>query len=215
MPETPPDQHRPADTPRQAHYFTDPGADSPTRTLTVRLAGRDREVVVSGGVFSGHRLDLGTSVLLRSMDPPPATGTFLDLGCGWGPIALTLGLLSPEADVWAIDVNPRALELTGDNGSRLGLTGIRTATPEDVPADLRFDVIWSNPPIRVGKPALHAMLATWLHRLSDDGSAHLVVQRNLGADSLISWINDALGEHFEASKMASAKGFRVIQVARR
>ena len=197
----------------QAHYFRTPSADdAATRTIEVTLAGREVEVETSGGVFSGDRVDLGTRVLLREAPPPPTTGDLLDLGCGWGPLALALGLSSPKATVWAVDVNERALGLTARNARRLGLSRVRTARPDDVPDDVRFAAIWSNPPIRVGKAELHAMLLRWLPRLADGASAWLVVQRNLGADSLHAWLAENLDGSVE--RAGSAKGYRVLRVSR-
>jgi len=178
--------------------------------LNVRLADRDVDVETAGGVFSGTRLDPGTQVLLRTVPEPPSSGDLLDLGCGWGPIALTLGLRAPEARVWAVDVNRRALDLVARNAEGLGLGGVHPAEPEEVPGDVRFASIWSNPPIRVGKPALHALLSAWLPRLTPDGEAWLVVQRALGADSLQDWIEAELG--LPAERVASSKGFRVLRV---
>src|SRR3954469_24257231 len=149
-----------------APYFTPrPSGPAGRIVVPVRLAGREVEVVTAAGVFSGDRVDLGTRVLLREAPEPPASGDLLDLGCGWGAIALALGLLSPAASVWAVDVNERALELTGENARRLGTGNVRAVRPEDVPDDVRFDAIWSNPPIRIGKEALHQLLLTWLPRL--------------------------------------------------
>src|SRR4051794_6876211 len=126
------------------HYFARrPAAPGDRTVVPVRLAGRDVEVVTAAGVFSGDRVDLGTRVLLREAPEPPASGHLLDLGCGWGPLALALGLLAPAATVWAVDVNERALELTGENARRLGLRGVRPVRPDEVPGDLRFDAIWS------------------------------------------------------------------------
>lgn len=198
---------------RPDHYFTaHPASADERRNLSVRLAGRDVEVETAGGIFSPGRLDLGTQVLLRSVpDVPDGAREALDLGCGWGPVALSIALESPATRVWAVDVNERSLDLTRRNAARLGLDGVVATTPDAVPDDVRFDVIWSNPPIRVGKAALHAMLELWLPRLRDGASAHLVVQRNLGADSLHAW----LAERFpaaEVTRTASAKGFRVLQV---
>src|SRR3954471_17320790 len=133
------------------HYFTPrPGTPAGRAVVPVRLAGREAEVVTAAGVFSGDRIDLGTRVLLREAPQPPVSGDLLDLGCGWGPMALTLGLLSPAATVWAVDVNERALELTAENARRLGVRNVRPVAPDAVPGDVRFDAIWSNPPIRVG-----------------------------------------------------------------
>ena len=199
-----------------AHYFSrtfssTPSGDAQERTLQVRLAGREVAVTTAPGVFSGNRVDLGTRVLLREVPPPPVAGDLLDLGCGWGPVALTMALLAPRARVWALDVNPRAVDLTRRNAQHLGLGGVHACTPEEVPETIRFAAIWSNPPIRVGKPALHAMLAAWLPRLDQGSSAWLVVQRNLGGDSLHRWLADTLGEGWEVARHGSAKGYRVLR----
>ena len=204
------------------HYFTaQPASAAERRTLSVRLAGRDVEVEVASGVFSPGRLDLGTQVLLRTVPPLDevvADGTVahvLDLGCGWGPVALTMAMEAPDATVWAVDVNERALDLVRRNAERLGLPNVRAVGPDDVPTDVAFAALWSNPPIRVGKDALHAMLLHWLPRLAPGAIAHLVVQRNLGSDSLQRW----LAEHLQpvlpgasVERAASAKGFRVLEV---
>ncbi len=194
-------------------YFTAaPASADERRRLRVRLAGRDLEVDVAPGVFSPGGLDKGTAVLLDEAPAPPPTGTFLDLGCGWGPIALTLALHSPAATVHAVDVNERALELTRANAAAAGLGHLRSCLPDEVPPDARFDLIWSNPPIRVGKAVLHDLLATWLPRLTEEGEAHLVVQKNLGADSLQRWVRESLG--MPCDRVAIAKGFRVLRVSR-
>jgi 16S rRNA G1207 methylase RsmC len=193
------------------HYFTAaPASDGERRHLRVRLAGRDVEVEVARGIFSPGGLDKGTRVLLDEAPTPPAEGTFLDLGCGWGAVALTLAMLSPAATVYAVDVNERALDLCRRNATSLGLTGVRAGTGDSVPADARFDVLWSNPPIRVGKAVLHDLLRTWLPRLAPEGRAHLVVQKNLGSDSLQRWVEVELG--MPCTRAASVKGFRVLEV---
>ncbi len=192
------------------HYFTaEPASPSERRELAVTLAGRRVHVETAGGVFSSDRLDPGTTVLLDHAAPPPPTGLLVDLGCGWGPLALSLALHSPGARVMAVDVNRRALELTRRNAERLGLAGVVVATPEEAAAligDTPIDLIWSNPPIRVGKGALHAMLMEWLGRLAPHGRAELVVARNLGADSLQRWIAGSM----RCERVASSRGFRVL-----
>jgi 16S rRNA (guanine1207-N2)-methyltransferase len=194
------------------HYFSaSPGGDLKLRSLTVRLAGADRVVTTAGGVFSPERLDAGTQVLLDTVPAPPGGGNLLDLGCGWGPVALSLGLESPEATVWAVDVNERALEMVRRNASSLGLTNVNAALPDAIPDDVRFATIWSNPPIRVGKAELHALLLRWLPRLGPGASAWLVVQRHLGSDSLHRWLEEALPEGFTVERAASSKGYRVLE----
>jgi len=197
------------------HYFSAaPSSDARTRSIRVALAGREVELVTAGGVFSPEHLDQGTRVLLDAVPAPPATGDLLDLGAGWGPIALTLAMRSPEATVWAVDVNERALDLTRRNAARLGLQNVNAVLPDDVPGDVRFATIWSNPPIRVGKQELHDLLSRWLPRLadSDDAAAWLVVAKHLGAESLQRWLAEELG--LDVAKAANSKGFRVLDVRR-
>ncbi|MFQ6220998.1 class I SAM-dependent methyltransferase [Bifidobacterium dentium] len=196
----------------EQYFAAEPMSEDVRRRLHIMLRDHTADVEVSNGVFSGNRLDLGTSVLLKRVPEPAQEGTFLDLGCGWGPIALTMAFESPKADVWALDVNERALELTKRNAEINGIGTIHAVTADEIPHDLTFDLIWSNPPIRIGKEALHELLMAWLPRLNAGGAAYLVVQKNLGSDSLIPWLATQLGDGYEVSKYASAKGFRVIEV---
>lgn len=195
------------------HYFSSsPRSERSTRTIRAVLAGREVELTTAGGVFSPEHLDEGTRVLLDTVPPPPQSGHLLDLGAGWGPIALSLAMQSTDATVWAVDVNERALELVRANASRLGLHNINAVLPDDVPAGLRFATIWSNPPIRVGKAELHAMLSRWLPLLDDDAEAWLVVAKHLGAESLQRWIGDDLG--LDVERAETSKGFRVLAARR-
>lgn len=197
------------------HYFSrEPGQEIRPRSIQVQLRGRDLTVEVDGGVFSSSRLDPGTRILLDAVADPPATGTLVDLGCGWGPIALAMAAASPRARVWAVDVNPRALELTRRNAGSLGLSNLEAGPPEQLlgdEPDLQLDALWSNPPIRVGKSVLHEMLSTWLPRLRSGANAHLVVHKNLGSDSLQRWIETDL--HLPTERIASSKGYRVLRVS--
>lgn len=195
------------------HYFaSQPGSADRRQRLDVTVWGRQLALESAAGVFSAGRLDLGTSVLFRETSPPARPGTFLDLGCGYGVIACALAVAVPGSVVHAVDVNERALRLTAENAARLGVADrVRVSVPDDVPADIAFDEIWSNPPIRIGKEALHALLSTWLGRLAPDGRAVLVVGRNLGADSLQQWLRD---QGWACDRLASAKGFRVLEARR-
>ena len=189
------------------HYF-DPGdGEWSSREIRVVLDGREFTLETAPGTFSPEHLDTGTRILLETVPDP--VGTVLDIGCGWGPIALVAALRSPDSTVWGIDVNQRALELTRRNAVRVGVTNVHVGLPVEVPADLRFDTIWSNPPIRVGKAELHAILETWIPRLNPGGEAWLVVAKSLGAESLQKW----LGERWPDAQVSTAtiaKGFRVI-----
>lgn len=195
------------------HYFSEtPGSDYKPKEITVSINGRDVIVTTAGGVFSPDHIDQGTAVLLTHLDEAPAGGNILDIGCGWGPIALSLATQSPKATIWAVDINQRSLELTEANASRLGLKNIRCVTPDEVPAEIKFSGIWSNPPIRVGKEVLHEILLSWLPRLESEADAYLVVQKNLGADSLHRWLEAELPENYSTIRVDTAKSFRVLRV---
>ena len=192
------------------HYFsTSPGAPSKPGEVLLSLPDFKATLEVDRGVFSGRSVDAGTVEFLRAVPAPPSTGNLLDLGCGYGPIACTLAHRSPGATVWAVDINVRAVGLTALNAERLGLTGVKAVEPDKVPGDVVFDGIWSNPPIRIGKSAVHDLLGAWLRRLAPGGSAWLVVQRHLGSDSLAAWLSSA---GYTVERAASRKGYRILRV---
>jgi 16S rRNA G1207 methylase RsmC len=195
------------------HYFSqEPSSPLKPKTIQIPVADELVDVTTASGTFSPMQLDFGTEVLIEQMDLTPASGNLLDLGCGWGPIALNLGKLRPNAKVWAVDVNTRSIELTQANAKSLGISNINAVLPEQVPADLRFSGIWSNPPIRIGKKELHELLLMWLPRLETGGEAYLVVQKNLGSDSLQKWLTEELATGFEVSRYTSIKTYRVLKI---
>lgn len=205
----------PSDSPADSHYFTEsPSTASKRQQFSVVVAGRELILTADAGVFSQHGLDKGTAVLLDAMEKENpvalAPGSVLcDLGCGSGVIALALAVLYPECTILAIDVNERARNLCAENARTNELPNITVAEPSDVDESIELAAIWSNPPIRIGKDALHELLLTWLSRLTPSGQARLVVSKNLGADSLTSWLNN---QGFPANKIASSKGFRILAV---
>src|SRR5487761_756549 len=201
----------PLDGPKRAHYFDPvPEVESKRRTLHLRAGDLAIELQADRGVFGSRAIDLGTLTLLKEAPQPPAHGELLDLGSGYGPNAIALARRSPGARVWAVDVNERALELTRANAAAAKTPNVVAALPDGVPAELRFAAIYSNPPVRVGKAPLHHLLQRWLPRLVPGGKAYLVVQRNLGADSLATWLE---AEGYEVQRLKSKKGYRVTSVS--
>lgn len=196
-----------------AHYFTaQPAGPFTRKPLTVDLAGATRRLQTSSGIFSPDGVDKGTAVLFAEVPPPSPQGHLLDIGCGWGPIALTLGLMAPHAQVHAVDVNERCITLTNENAAALGLSNVTASLPHEVDPDVEFDTIWSNPPIRIGKDELHSLLLTWLPRLAPGGNAWLVVQKNLGSDSLQRWLAGELDSAYTVTRESTSKTFRIIRV---
>jgi 16S rRNA (guanine1207-N2)-methyltransferase len=196
----------------EGHYFDqDPAVASDRRTVPLVLPDLSVTLTTDRGVFGRDAVDPGTKLLLLEGPPPPAEGDLLDLGCGYGPIAVALARRAPAARVWAVDVNRRALELCATNAEAAGVE-VRAATPDEVPTDVRFAGIWSNPPVRIGKGALHDLLVTWLERLAPDGRAALVVHRHLGADSLARWLAE---QGWPAIRIGSRMGYRLLEVGSR
>ena len=195
------------------HYFSqEPSSPLKPKTIQIPVAGELVDVTTASGTFSPTQLDFGTEVLIEQMDLAPVSGDLLDLGCGWGPIALNLAKLRPNTKVWAVDVNTRSVELTQANAKNLGISNITALLPDQVPEDLRFSGIWSNPPIRIGKKELHELLLLWIPRLEAGGEAYLVVQKNLGSDSLQKWLTEELASGFEVSRYTSIKTYRVLKI---
>ena len=194
------------------HYFSaDPAAPFRRESFDCDVWGQRLSLVSGSGVFSRGHLDHATAVLFRETAPPPS-GRILDLGCGYGVIGLAIAAASPATEVTGVDVNERALLLANENAAALGVADrFAACLPDAVPDDATYDEIWSNPPIRIGKAALHELLLRWLPRLVPGGRAVMVVGKNLGADSLQRWLGD---QGYPTTRLASAKGFRVLEVRR-
>jgi len=196
-----------------AQYFErTPTVGSKPSTITLALADTTLTLTTDRGVFAHGSIDVGTRLLLQEAPSPPAHGDLLDLGCGYGPMALTMATRSPQGTVWAVDINERALALCAQNAAANGLLHVRAVTPDQVPDEMRFAAIWSNPPIRIGKAALHALLDRWLGRLDDGGIAVLVVQKHLGADSLAMWLSE---RGWLVERVAARHGYRVLALTQR
>ncbi len=194
------------------HYFdSSPTVPSRPSTVEVEVDGRTLALTTDRGVFAAAAVDPGTRVLLDAMAPPPA-GDVLDLGCGYGLISLALAVRAPASVVWAVDVNERALSLTAANAAAAGLANVRAVPPDAVPPGVRLAGLWSNPPIRIGKAALHDLLSTWLDRLAPGASASLVVHKNLGADSLARWLCD---QGWPTTRESSKQGYRILRAQAR
>lgn len=195
-----------------SHYFDeDPTTESAPRDVQLLLPDVQLQLSTDRGVFGYDRIDGGTKLLLLKAPAPAAAGDLLDIGCGTGAIALTMARRAPAATVWAVDVNERARTLCRTNAERNDIHNVCVCAPDEVPDGVHFSTIWSNPAIRIGKPALHAMLLRWLGRLTPGGEAVLVVHKHLGSDSLQAWLT---AQGHPTTRLASSAGYRILHVAR-
>jgi 16S rRNA (guanine1207-N2)-methyltransferase len=194
------------------HYFSDaPTVASAPSAIELMLPDFQFTLATDRGVFAGQAIDIGSKLLL--LDGPVAClddKVIVDVGAGYGPIALTLAARNPQATVYAIEINSRARHLCEQNAKTAELANVVVLAPEDFPESLRIDRIWSNPPIRIGKKALHDLLELWFGKLQPEGSGHLVVQKHLGADSLAKWLR---GQGFAVQRRGSKKAFRLLDVS--
>ncbi len=207
MPEVEGGAHRIA----AVHYWDPSPAPPRPRLVPLDLPIGRVWLETDAGVFARSAIDPGTAVLLEVLPPPPSRGDLLDLGCGYGPIAIHLATAAPDAVVWAVDVNPRALARAAANAQRLGLGNVRVAAPEQVPEDVHFAAIYSNPPVRIGKEPMRELVSRWIDRLQPGGDAYLVIQRHLGSDSFAAWL---AGQGWEIKRLASKRGYRVLRLGR-
>lgn len=197
----------------QDHYFSEnPSTKSAPSTITLKARDVEVRLHVDKGVFSAREIDKGTQILLEADTPPSCVGDLLDIGCGYGPIAITLATRYPDRQIWAVDINDRAIALTQQNAQSLGLANIKACRPEEVPDDVRFAGVYSNPPIKVGNAVLHGLLLRWLRVLQAEGTAFLVVHKHLGSDSLARWL---VANDFDVERMLSIRGYRVLRVEHR
>lgn len=195
---------------KDQYFAAQPAVASKPKLIPMHLPDLAVDLQTDRGVFSGDKIDAGTRLLLLEGTQPSETDTtILDIGCGYGPLTIAAASRAPHATVWAIDVNERAISLCNDNAARLGLDNVRACTASEVPSELRFDLIVSNPPIRVGKAVIHDLLLTWCARLQPTGRAELVVQKHLGSDSLLRWLGE---QGFDATRRLSRGGYRLLDV---
>jgi len=194
----------------KTQYFeAEPTVPSKPKEIELVLPDVYLRLCTDSGVFSGDKVDSGTRYLLQEHPSiPESAQSILDLGCGYGPIALTAASRAPRSTVWGIDVNNRALALARANATANGLTNVHFGTMNEVPKDLTFDLIMSNPPIRIGKAALHELLMTWMTRLSPNATVWMVVHKHLGSDSLADWLT---AQGWPTSRLSSRKGFRLLE----
>ena len=194
-----------------AHYFDlDPSLASKEREITYFIDGRTITLVSDNGVFSKDKIDEGSFAFLKVIVPLRLSGKILDLGCGYGPIGLTIALTSPEARVDLADINTRALALCEKNAQLLGLSPRVTVLQSNIYENIegKYDSIVVNPPIRAGKAVTYAMYEGAYTHLIDGGSLYIVIRKNQGAPTASKFIESLFGN---ISLLKRDKGYYIYQ----
>lgn len=192
-----------------SYWDIEPDSAADGRIVRLELPDLSLRLHTERRVFAHDRVDRGTQALLRAAPPPPPHSAVVDLGAGYGPIAITLARRQSDATIWAVDRNRRALRLTAANAHAADAPGVIAAEPTAIPAALRFDGLYSNPPIKIGKEPLYELLSDWLRRLLPGSPAWLVVKQSMGADSLHKYLSSV---DFPTRRVGSKQGYRLLRV---
>lgn len=197
-----------------SHYFIDDDSvASCRRKITYEIEGTSFTLNVDNGVFSKGHLDEGSNLLIRTLLKVDLGKKILDIGCGYGPIGLTLAKLNPSINVICSDVNTRALRLCIENVDALNLSHQVTTLQSDIYTNIegQFDSIVSNPPIRAGKKVTYEIYRGALEHLVDGGSLYIVIRKAQGAMSAKEYIESLFGN---SEVLAHKKGFYVIKATK-
>ena len=168
-----------------SHYFTDNTEMHHNRKeLTFRFCGVIYTFISDAGVFSKDGIDYGTQVLIKTIIDKGIFGNkVLDLGCGYGPISIIIGKTINQK-IWAIDVNPRAVELTKENAT-LNDVDVEAIVADGISLNDTFDTIVTNPPIRAGKETIYRFFKEAYDHLNKNGQLWVVIRKQQGAESAI------------------------------
>ncbi|MCQ2802179.1 MAG: methyltransferase [Bacilli bacterium] len=197
-----------------SHYFDlDPSLESNVRTITFSLYNKEYRYYTDNGVFSKSRIDEGSYIFLKVLLPLHLTGRILDLGCGYGPIGLTIAQNELEARVDLADINSRALALASRSGTELELNSRVTFLQSDIYEKIEgpYDSIVVNPPIRAGKVVTYKMYSGAKQFLIDGGSLYIVIRRKQGAESAFKYL-ETLFEN--VSVLHKEKGYWIIKATK-
>ncbi|WP_221569198.1 class I SAM-dependent methyltransferase [Alkalihalobacillus sp. TS-13] len=170
------------------HYYSSkPVSQSDMKDWSFTLKGRAFRFYSDSGVFSKREVDFGSRLLIETFEKPEADGGILDMGCGYGPIGLSLAAAYPDTLVSMVDINERAIELSKKNAMRNQLDNV-TIYQSNLFEQVRkndFGAILTNPPIRAGKSVVHAIFEQAYDHLVNDGELWIVIQKKQGAPSAI------------------------------
>ncbi len=194
-----------------SHYFQDdPTLASKERRLSLDIDDKHLEFLADNGVFSKDKIDEGTTIFLKVLVPLRLSGKILDLGCGYGPIGLTIAMTSPHARVDLADINSRAVALCEKNAQNLGLSQRVTCLQSDIYEKIEgpYDSIVVNPPIRAGKIVTYAMYEGAKQNLIDGGSLFIVIRKAQGAESAAKYIESIFGN---ITLLKRHKGYHIYQ----
>ncbi len=190
------------------HYYTDrPGSVSEVREIRYNSPVGELTFRTDHGVFSGSRVDYGSDLLIETVyNEEEGPAALLDIGCGYGPIGVTLGKAWPECKIAMVDVNHRAMELARDNAALSGVSAVVTEVTE-IP-ELPYEVVVTNPPIRAGKETVYGIFAQAFDHLVSGGRLYVVIQKKQGAASAVKELERLFGN---CETVERGAGFHILR----
>ena len=193
-----------------SHYFTNDYVKSEEKSINVIINDIKLKFIVDNGVFSKTGLDFGTRTLLENINLNEVKGDVLDFGCGYGPIGIYLKKIT-NANIDMIDINERALKLANKNATlnNVKVNIFKSNIYENI--NKKYNIIVTNPPIRVGKKVLYEILFKAKQYLKDNGQLWLVINKNSGAKSL----TKDLEKDYDVIIVTKNKGFYIICAKKR
>lgn len=196
------------------HYFSNnPSSKSDRKKFEFTLKGHHFVFLSDRGVFSKNEVDFGSRLLVESFEVPDVEGNILDVGCGYGPIGLSLAKEYKERTIHMVDVNERALSLARENAGNNGVSNVRiyqSSVYEQVEG--RYAAILSNPPIRAGKQVVHDILEKAYDHLLPGGELWIVIQKKQGAPSAMNKLEEVFSE---VEVVEKKKGYYIIKSKKR
>lgn len=188
------------------YYDEHPDAQHDIHELHVVLLGERMNFLTDAGVFSKKMIDFGSQVLLSCLAFQPGE-TVLDVGCGYGPLGLSLAK-AQGVHATMVDVNTRALDLAQKNAAfnQVEATIFQSNVYDQVEGC--FDHIISNPPIRAGKKVVHEVLSGSFDHLNPGGDLTIVIQKKQGAPSAKAKMEEVFGN---CEILKKDKGYYILR----
>ncbi|QPC48025.1 class I SAM-dependent methyltransferase [Mangrovibacillus cuniculi] len=194
-----------------SHYYTSkPDVESKPQSFTFNLMGKDFTFTTDAGVFSKKEVDFGSRVLIDTFEEPEIEGAIIDVGCGYGPIGLSLASSMPSRTIHMVDVNQRAILLSKQNAELNGISNVRIYESDRLAEIIAPSVaaIVTNPPIRAGKDIVHSIYEQSYDRLIENGELWVVIQKKQGAPSTVEKLESLFKEVEVVEKV---KGYWIVK----
>ncbi|WLR58085.1 class I SAM-dependent methyltransferase [Guptibacillus hwajinpoensis] len=196
------------------HYYTkNPGVKSSPNKIDADLRGRKFQFTTDSGVFSKKEIDFGSKLLIESFEEPELEGDIVDVGCGYGPIGISLASEFSNRYFYMLDINERATELAMSNAikNRVHNLSVMASDQLNVLKDKTFASVLTNPPIRAGKQVVHGILEEAYDVLKKGGTLWVVIQKKQGAPSAITRLQEMF-EHVET--VVKKKGYYILKAVK-